>query len=752
MSSPDKAGVFAGNGVNDGPGRRIVAPQHVLVLTALFAALCLFGEVWVLTGERWLGMTVIPAEGGVEVVEVAAGGPSGGKLLPGDRILAVESASGSLTVDGFSAEVEPAVASPVFAKFNSFFVEQEKLYPLLSQDEVTLRLADGRDVIIHPAAKRPLADLPARFWVLFLFSFVVLQVGMGIWAYRPDRFANRLIAITAISYVANSLPFAVIDGREWVLNPRLFLPLDELNDLGAIAFSYSALALLAYYPRTLFRAPFALWCVAATALVWGNDVLQLIQWPWHTFAFPNFIPYTLGIYVAWRQWRATRLHPDQRAALKYFVLSVLITIGLVMFLFEFPRLFGAPSIISAWVAELVLCGFYAGLVLGVLRFRLFELERWWFTAWLWFLGGVLVVTGDLALVYLAGMQPMGALGVSLLLAGWIYFPLRQWMWSRMVRSPSLQVESYLPLLLEAFFASPGQDSNEQWLGAVRKIFDPLDAQLVTGGRDEVAIERDGLALTVPGIASDGRHILLTGRSRGERLFSREDAALAGLIRTLALKSAGLRAAHERGAMLERERIARDLHDDVAPLLLTLIHRAEGEANAERARNALQTLRESIYALNDPGEEPLQPLISAWRHELAERAEGAGVAVEWRQQGKGGGIQLDSRQRLNLARVLREAASNALRHARPTRLRVGVRLAQEELTVEFTNDGDVAQFDGHSSGSGLSNMRTRIAELGGSIRWDGVEEEGARWLRVTWSVPVVRREARTAEADITEMAG
>jgi signal transduction histidine kinase len=270
------------------------------------------------------------------------------------------------------------------------------------------------------------------------------------------------------------------------------------------------------------------------------------------------------------------------------------------------------------------------------------------------------------------------------------------------------------------------------------IFEPLNVRVVTGQTGGVLLKENGFVLAVPDVEPENQ-LLLSGRSHGNRLFNREDVRLASFILTLARKSAGIREAQERGATLERERIARDLHDDVAPQLLTLAHTAESRENAGRARAALQTLRESIYALSDPRKSPLETVLAEWRVEVADRLEAvAGVRLSWQQPEQLPELALSSRQRLNLSRVLREALSNALRHGHPVLLSVVIALTDGRLTLRLSHDGYVAPPETWRPGKGISNMRSRVAELGGEIEWH-LAQPGSH-LVVSWDVPLVALDA------------
>lgn len=382
----------------------------------------------------------------------------------------------------------------------------------------------------------------------------------------------------------------------------------------------------------------------------------------------------------------------------------------------------------------MLSGIYLGFVLGILRYRLFDLERWWFAAWLWLIGGALVVLADIALMTLLNVGPLNGLALSIFFMGWIYFPARQWLWSKFVRSPSQSLEAHLPILLKTFISLPGTEGvREQWGMLLTRIFDPLDQRVISQSRNDVTLEQDGLVLAVPAITSGDGHLQLSGRGRGSSLFTRNDVRLASFILTLARKSIGLHAAHERGATLERERIARDLHDDVAPQLLTLIHRAENDENARAAHGALQTLRESINALNNPADTLLDEAVAEWRRESVERTEAAGVALKWHQSEIPQGSVLSSRHCVNLTRVLREAITNALKHSAPSLIQVDIEVKNDHLNVRVSNDGRIAELP--TSGNGMRNMRTYIEELDGEIDWQREEDDGTGkpLLRVRWSV-------------------
>jgi signal transduction histidine kinase len=65
------------------------------------------------------------------------------------------------------------------------------------------------------------------------------------------------------------------------------------------------------------------------------------------------------------------------------------------------------------------------------------------------------------------------------------------------------------------------------------------------------------------------------------------------------------------------------------------------------------------------------------------------------------------------RIVQEALTNTLRHARATRAEVTVRYGADALEVEVRDDG-TATADGQAGGLGVVGMRERAALMGGTL--------------------------------------
>ena len=204
----------------------------------------------------------------------------------------------------------------------------------------------------------------------------------------------------------------------------------------------------------------------------------------------------------------------------------------------------------------------------------------------------------------------------------------------------------------------------------------------------------------------------------------------------ALRHTGVAAsaqADERAALAaiaERERIYRDLHDDLGAKLHELVHRAPTPADADRARAALQDLRD-VVTRSRGTTGALDQAIAEIAHEARQRLAAAGIELVWEQPRELPPLSLEPARALHLYRIVREAISNVIRHAHARRLRVRVRADAATLDLELTDDGE-GRDETARAGSGIDGMRARADRLDGAIRWTAGTAGGTK---VLLSVPL-----------------
>ena len=190
----------------------------------------------------------------------------------------------------------------------------------------------------------------------------------------------------------------------------------------------------------------------------------------------------------------------------------------------------------------------------------------------------------------------------------------------------------------------------------------------------------------------------------------------------------------RAIAVERSRIARELHDVLAHNLSVMVVQAaaarrvlgknplqavEAASLIERTgRDALAEIRQLFGPVRrGEGEALTGPPSIARVDELARRARAAGLHVELRVSGDP--VALPAGIDLTAYRIVQEALTNSIKHARGAQARVVVSYEPNEVTLSIEDDGEGPR-DGYElsesgGGHGLVGMRERAALYGGIVR-------------------------------------
>lgn len=194
---------------------------------------------------------------------------------------------------------------------------------------------------------------------------------------------------------------------------------------------------------------------------------------------------------------------------------------------------------------------------------------------------------------------------------------------------------------------------------------------------------------------------------------------------------------QSAAHAERERIYGDLHDDIGAMLLSLAIRAKDPHDADLARSALRNLRDVVSQAGQT-QIPLVDLLADWRAEIVGRLSDAGLHLRWEQPDDLPSVAVSATAALNLGRILREAISNIVRHARAQQVQVSI-VARDSggpgYCITIVDDGRAAS---GGPGRGMRNMQSRAGLLGARISWDF----GEQGCRVCVDVPAAGLVARS----------
>lgn len=191
---------------------------------------------------------------------------------------------------------------------------------------------------------------------------------------------------------------------------------------------------------------------------------------------------------------------------------------------------------------------------------------------------------------------------------------------------------------------------------------------------------------------------------------------------------------------DRDRIGRDLHDLVIQRLFatglqlqSIVHLVGESVAAERVHTAVDEidgaiadLRAAIFSLHTDTDQAfsqtVRGLVGVVRHHLgfAPQVEFAGPVDD----------DVPELVRVEMLAMLREALSNAARHAQARRVTVAIEVAEGALRMRVSDDG--IGIPPQAPRRGLANLASRTESLGGEFTIHSVEQSGTE---LRWSIPL-----------------
>jgi signal transduction histidine kinase len=318
----------------------------------------------------------------------------------------------------------------------------------------------------------------------------------------------------------------------------------------------------------------------------------------------------------------------------------------------------------------------------------------------------------------------------------------------------------------------GGDGADVARGLVLPAGQSLSGQVLSSGKPVITIDfaaderasqaaraamaHIGPAIVSPlGVPGNVHGVLTVGRRHGAAPFPPAQVEVVAAFASqagVALELAASRAEAERLSVLEdRDRIARDLHDLVIQRLyatgmslegtMPMITRPEARTRISSAVDAMddtiKDIRATIFALQARDQADLEPDLRAGIVAMVEEMTPLlGFAPSLRLgSGLRGQVAGDAAEQALAA--LREALSNAARHARASQVDVAVDVDDAGvLTVQVTDDGTGMPSAEGGRRSGLRNLAARADKFGGELRLGPARADAARpGTKLEWRIPL-----------------
>jgi signal transduction histidine kinase/ligand-binding sensor domain-containing protein len=195
---------------------------------------------------------------------------------------------------------------------------------------------------------------------------------------------------------------------------------------------------------------------------------------------------------------------------------------------------------------------------------------------------------------------------------------------------------------------------------------------------------------------------------------------------------------------ERQRISREMHDDIGAGLTQIVLMSESakgkkSGNSEKelteitntSRKLVNNMGEIIWSLN-PENKTLEQLMAHLREQLHHLLEYSGIAYNIHLPENGKNILLPNEMRRNILLITMETVHNAVKYSNAKNIEVNALLNNGVLTFTVRDDGIGFDTEKLNTGNGLKNIRHRVNEMHGQLHIESAENLGSRF---SYTIPI-----------------
>ncbi len=651
----------------------------------------------------------------------------------------------------------------------------------------TVRRDSRLQTLSPPLGTYPWQTALARDWSTILFALAAEVVAGYVFLRRPDDAAARLLFLWAsciLSATTWSLGLRVSDLVDGVGLVLFLLSSHVVFVLFWIAGLHFALvfpvrsSLIAARPRALlwiYAAPYAIYA-SYLAVVWPASDSNVLVWlgRWGTVeAVITAIYSVLLLAASVHSYRASR-DRTARQKIRWVLFAALLSGGGGLVVHILPTIVLGHSLISPGALGLLLLPFPLAIAIAIMRHRLFDIETLLNRAMVYgaltagTMGIYVLIVGYLGDLLQAHDRSVIAFLTTGLVAV-LFQPMRERLQravNRLLygeRDDPYAVLSRLGQRLEAALApdaalpaiveTVAHALKLPYVGIELTTDDgrqtTTESSIVNRPSSAESLVRLPLAYQSETLG----HLFLTPRAADESFTPAEMRLLAEIARQAGVAAHAVRLntalQHSRERLVtareeERRRLRRDLHDGLGPALAAQTLKV-GAARALSARDpaaadallaglerdidfSLADIRRLVYNLRPPALDELG-LVGAIRESITR------LGHEGSSENRPPHISLEAPEHLPLLpaavevavyRITQEALANVVRHSQGRACLV--RLKMEDLLpavqLEIIDDGMGLPAERHA-GVGLSSMRERAEELGGTCVIENPPEGGTR---------------------------
>jgi signal transduction histidine kinase len=183
---------------------------------------------------------------------------------------------------------------------------------------------------------------------------------------------------------------------------------------------------------------------------------------------------------------------------------------------------------------------------------------------------------------------------------------------------------------------------------------------------------------------------------------------------------------------ERQRIAREMHDDLGSGLTSIVYQANALKQSQQGTNDISQIdkitntstelvarmRDIVWAMNYEND-TLDDLVAYIRHQSGSMLSQANIDYEINTPDEIQAVPIGGEQRRNIYLASKEALHNVIKHANATHVSMRISV-NDMLNIRIADNGKGPGECGNKKGNGLRNMEVRMRQSGGHFSIEAAE--------------------------------
>ena len=714
----------------------------------IFTAICyVAGLVWLVFVPPYTGFEL---EANIEdqmVVTRADDWVKEKGLRIGDIITEI-SATNGLTISPSTYYYPPSttIARQQHDTIGSLIESNNLMSELLSSSPISISTADGKQLTLELNHPRPVGSISWEVWWCIFLGLLCWLLPALVWAWRP-----RDHDISCITLSGLGLGLATISASFFYQIEMYFLPaplywlIFELVGVGNFMLVVFAATCFLYFPQALPHAARLTRIIIGSVCLYTLVVLldgwdtsrgpfdQLLYFSYNEVYIIELLGYLVILLICVAQWFKSRNNPLANTEAIWILFAAALTPLLFFLAYFIPVVTGAEAILNrTWTTTLIAFGFFL-ISIGVARLRFFHFEKHTGAIYQWTLLSLLFVGMDAGLVYFTNINLANSTAITTAIILFIYFPLRQLLYGRMTNARQRNYQGMFSeaadRLVEGSLANQLEPA-KLWQSVLEGLFNPISIEPAAEATKTHLSDRGQSLIVAPNRFAEA--MALNYAEGGTRLFDDRDTDLVNSLGQLFVRLLEHKDGIAKGQLIERERIRRDLHDQIGSKLISMIYTSESKQSKDLASETLDQLRELLKAIKQtPVEIPI--LVADLRQVCEQACKAVGLNLNWDDNILDDTSMIPSFHYFDILSMFRELINNTVKHAGASDCWLSVRTNSEGLALHYKDNGRGFDIATVSRGNGLNNIFSRAEDMNATLRWK--TSEGTS---VHLSVPVKAR--------------